>query len=268
MIQVEEVKSLVDVKMSEVDAFISGSAIVQIQNQETYDQVTDVAKAVRKKAKELEDVRTSIVKPINDSVKRINELFKRPIEKLELFESGLKKTCTAWLQKQEQLRLEEQRRRDEEARKERERIEAEARKQREKEEAARRAQEEAERKARESQNAEERKRLEAEAERRRREADKAAAAAETKEQIASTVVAPTVESPVVGARGMYTVDKYTAQVEDKKAFLAWVIQSGMLEYVEVNESMLSKEAQSTKGARQWPGIKVVKSLDSRMRVAA
>jgi len=257
-------KELIAVKENEVSAFISSKAIAKIVDQTTFDHAIEVAKEARKRAKELEAERISITGPLNQSLSRINALFKPQIAKYEAFDKGLNRLCNTYTQEQEAIRLEQQRKADEEARKERERIEAQARAQREKEAAHKREAEEAERKAKEAANEAERATLQAEADKKRRQAEAAAAKAETKEAVAQTVVAPVIEKKVE-TRGQYGVERWTAQVKDKAEFVRWALGSSMLEYLTVNESLLNKEAQATKGARQWPGVAVTKSVEARRR---
>ena len=130
--------------------------------------------------------------------------------------------------------------------------------------AAKREAEEAERKARAAENETERAKLQAEADKKRREAEAAAAKAETKEAVAQTVIAPVIEKRV-DTQGNYGVERWTVQVKAKAEFVRWALEKGTLEYLEVNESLLNKEAQATKGARQWPGITVTKSVEARRR---
>jgi hypothetical protein len=257
-------KELIALKEKEVSDFLSSKAIAKIVDQTTFDKAIDIAKEARKRAKELDVERVSITGPLNQSLSRINALFKPQIAKYEAFDKGLNRLCNTYNQEQEAIRLEQQRKADEEARKERERIEAQARAQREKEAAAKREAEEAETKAKQAKNEAERAKLQAEADKKRREAEAAAAKAETKEAVAQTVVAPVIEKKVE-ARGNYGVERWTVQVKDMAQFVRWALEKGMLEYLAVNESLLNKEAQATKGARQWPGIAITKSVEARRR---
>jgi hypothetical protein len=237
---------------------------VTISNQPEYDVAVEYGKKAKKLAKEIEDKRKAIVKPINDSVKQINDLFKVPIARLDEYTNGIKTLCNDYSAEQERIRLEEQRKADEAAQRERERIEAQARAQREKEERERQIAEEARRKAQEAANLEERQRLEREAEKAEAKAAKAAEAAEVKSSIASTVVAPTVQRKVE-KKGVYSVATYHVTVKNKADFVRWAMTAGMLEYLEINEALLKREAQATKGERTWPGIEIKTTQDSRMR---
>lgn len=220
-----QVKELVEIQTQEVNQFIEASAIANITDQDSYDKVLDTAKQIKLKAKDLEEKRKSITKPLDESKKIVMELFNKPINMLQMFENGLKKTMIAYINKKEQERLKEQKRRDEEAAKEKKKLEDKAKK----------------------------------------EEDKGKTeSAEITREIASSVVAPVVDRKVEKG-GVYTVKRYTTVVQDKVAFLKWVVDSKMLEYVTVNVSQLNREAQGTKGERQWPGIKIVATDEPRMR---
>lgn len=78
--------------------------------------------------KKLEETRTGMTGPLNASLKKINDFFRAPGEKLAAIERTIKGKLGLFAEAQERLRQEEQRRADEAARKERERVEAQARK--------------------------------------------------------------------------------------------------------------------------------------------
>lgn len=263
--KVNQVKAVMIRKDAEIQTFIAELKLPAIKDQASYDMVVESGKAAKAASDELEEMRTALTKPILDGKKEIDEIFKASKTPLDMLVQGTKRNCIAYQQEQERIRAEAQRKADEEARKERERIEAEARAQRAKEEAARKAQEEAERKARETTDAAERKKLEAEAEKKRKEAESAASKADLKESIASTVVAQVVESKISDKGGVSAVENYSITVENKRAFVEWVLEKGALEYLIVDEKLLTKESKATKGIRTWPGVKVVKFYDSRMR---
>lgn len=249
---------------SEVTLFIDSAKVPAIQDQTKYDEAIAMQKEARRRAKLIEEKRVELVTPLNETVKKINAFFKPAIERLTSFETGLKRICQSYLDEKEAERLEAQRKADEIARKEREKIEAQARAAREKEAQARRDAEEAERKAAQEQDAKKREALEKEAATKRSAQAAAAEKAEVREAVASTVVAPII-SKECNAQGQYTVEKFTAEVKDKVEFVRWALASNMLEYLEINESLLNKESQATKGERKWPGITVSKKMEARRR---
>lgn len=251
-------------EISTVDEFIKSSNIAKIENQENYNQINETTKDIRKRRKNLEEMRFSITKPLEESKKKIIALFKAPIEKLQKFEQGLLRLQSSYMQDQEQIRLEEQRRKDEEARKERERIEAQARKQREKEEEARKTAEEARRKAQESKDDEERRKHEEEALKADLKAQQAQEKAEIKEMTAQSVVSQEVDEKVQKS-GVYIVTSYDVEIVNERDFIISCVERADFIYLDINLSLLKKEAQMTKGQRQWRGIKIVEKKETRMR---
>ena len=264
MITIEQVDEIIAGKKTEIAKFIDNSNIVAISSQGQYDDAMEIATAIRAHKKELEKERLELTGPLNKVVTAINKKVKAITGPLDNFEKSLKSICGTYLKEQEDKRAEEQKKRDEAARIERERIEAEARAQREKEDAARREEEETRRKAAQEQDAEKKKKLEEEAEKQRIIKEAAQAKADIKEQIAETTVSQEV-APTVDKGGLYLVDKFFTEIEDREVFIKWVLTSRMYEYLTINTALLDKEAQSSKGERTWPGIKTTKRQDSRMR---
>lgn len=218
-------KEVVNVQMLRVQHFIDGIDIVKIENQETYDDVYDKAKGLRKLYKEIETVKKSITQPLELAKKNAIAFFNQPLDRLETFGNGLKKTMDSYNTEQERIELEEQKKRDEAARIEKEKLEKKAQ---------------------------------------REEAKGKVDAAETTRAIAETVVSMKV-APKVEKRGTYNVNLYQCSLQDKKAFIDNCISTGRLEYLEINFSMLNKEATSTRGERKWPGIKINITRSPRMR---
>ena len=64
--------------------------LMVIDSQETYELAADELKAIKTKAKTLEDQRTSITGPINKALKAVNDLFRAPGTYLEQAEKIIK----------------------------------------------------------------------------------------------------------------------------------------------------------------------------------
>lgn len=189
---------------------------------------------------DIENKRVSITKPINESLRLINEFFKKPIERLQGLEGKIKNLMGGYIRRKELDAAEEQRKADEIARKEREKIELEAKKAREK----------------------------ADQEFAKGNDGKAAdllAKADLKEAEAACAVAPVIE-PAVNRSGFSLVDTYTADVIDRARFIKWAVENNRLEYILTDDKLLNKEAKATKGSRQWPGVKVTKGSINKMRI--
>lgn len=83
---------------------------LKIQNQDELNQATEFIVLVKAKIKRIEEMRQFFVKPLNDQVKKINELFKSNIAPLEAVETAVKRTISDF------TLAEIQKARDEEAR--------------------------------------------------------------------------------------------------------------------------------------------------------
>lgn len=212
-------------KIKNVDEWLEVTSVSLIDTQEAYTEVTDKTKDIKRMLKDLEALRVSATKPINEGLRVINGMFKTPMERLKKLEAGLKRLMTTWLQDKERKRLEAQREAEELAKKERDRLAKQADKQ---------------------------------------EAKGKVESAEITRSIAETIVADETQAIDKGA-GVWTVTTWEASVVDKNMFVEWCLKSGMLDYLTINESMLKKEAQMSKGGRQWAGIKVEKRVNTRMR---
>jgi hypothetical protein len=82
--------------------------------------------AIKGKWREVDDARKTLLKPINEAHDRIQAFFRQPLEFLRQAEIILKRKLLAYSDEQDRVRREEQRKADETARKDRQRIEAQA----------------------------------------------------------------------------------------------------------------------------------------------
>lgn len=99
-----------------------------VKSDEDYANGADDLKRVKAKQKQLEDQRVSMTGPLNESLKRINEMFRGPKDRLAAVENTIKRQLLAWQAEVERKRREEQARLDEAARREREKLAKQAEK--------------------------------------------------------------------------------------------------------------------------------------------
>lgn len=92
---------------------------IKITNQIEYEQAGEHLKSVKADYKKLEELRLSMTRPIDESKRKIMELFRIPLDKLVNAESWLKKVMLIYQQTQERLRQEQERKLQEKAEKER-----------------------------------------------------------------------------------------------------------------------------------------------------
>lgn len=112
--------------LSEVDTLEEFARTYQVTTAEQYSAGAEDLKRVKAAQKCLEDERTGITGPLNAALKRVNNLFRTPGDRLARIERAIKQRLGDFADEQERLRREEQRKADEVARKDRERIEAQA----------------------------------------------------------------------------------------------------------------------------------------------
>lgn len=207
---------------------LDGARSLIIDSDAMYQVAAEDLAAVKKRAKDLEEQRTGIVKPLNDAVKKINDLFRGPLDFLAQAESTLKRAMLSYQDEQEKKR------RQEEAR-----LRAEA----EKKAAEERAKIEAQRKADEERARLETARLEEERQAAIAKGDTVAAAkteakiervaevaeiktASAEQQAAAVYVAPVVptfSAPTV--KGVATKGTWKAEVTDKLALVKFVAEN-------------------------------------------
>jgi chromosome segregation ATPase len=237
---------------------------------------------IKGRLKRVEEVRTSITKPLNETLRRINDFFAAPKARLEEAERIVKRSMVDYDQKVERERREAQRKAEEAAAAERRKAEAAAAEARRKaaEEAARLEREAAERRAAEEKALREAAEAEAagnraaaeaariEAERAAREAAKLAERAEAKvekaeakaadlELAAASVVAPIVDIPRATAAGVAGRENWKAEVVDLRA-LVQAVAAGQapLSLLQANDKVIGQQARSLKAEFVVPGIRV------------
>lgn len=112
----------------EITSLESFAASYQVTTPAQYEAGAEDLKRVKAAQKKLEDTRTGITGPMNAALKRVNDFFRAPAEKLAGIERAIKGKLGAFYEEQQRIAREEQRKADEKARKEREALEERARK--------------------------------------------------------------------------------------------------------------------------------------------
>jgi len=224
---------------------LTALAKVAIKTPAQYTQAGDWLKAIKGMRAKIEEARTRITRPINASLKEVNNQAKEQDQPLAQLEIEIKRSMGAFTAEQERLRLEEQRKADEIARKERERLAAEARAA----EAAARTKAEEQRKAAEAAAAAGRK---AEAAKLAARAVATEAKAEqrvaTLEIQAAAVVAPVIQREAPKVAGIVTREVWKFEVTDPSLVPR--------AYLSVDESKIRGVVQSLKGDALIPGVRV------------
>lgn len=87
-----------------------------------YADGAEYLKGVKQAAATLEATRRGITDPLNASIKKVNDFFRKPAERLAGIERIIKSKLLAYSQEQERIRMEQQRKLDAEAAAERQRL--------------------------------------------------------------------------------------------------------------------------------------------------
>lgn len=109
----------------DLPALISTANGVKISNQLDFDKAFELTKEIKSRGKKLDELRKSLTKPLDETKKRIMDLFRDPIDSLSKAETIVKGAMVEYTDEQERIRLEQER-------KLREQAEREAEKQRQK----------------------------------------------------------------------------------------------------------------------------------------
>jgi uncharacterized membrane protein YqiK len=223
----------------------SFAAGLVIKSEEGFQAAASRLKEIKGALAQIEDARTRITKPLNESLRETNAQAKAAAAPFLADEIVIKNAMIRYSNEQDRIRQEEQRRANEAAEKERRRLQAIA------DETARKAREEAEKKRREAEAAAAAGR-QAEADRLRAAAsrveEKAAEKSELFENRASQVVAPiaTQEAPKVA--GISVPKVWTFDIIDPMAIPR--------EFLIVDETRIRKVVQAMKGSTNIPGVRV------------
>lgn len=229
----------------EVGALETYAATYAVETAEQYQHGADDLKRVKAAQKRLEDTRTSLTKPINESLRRLNDFFRAPADRLATIERTIKGALTRFADEQERIRREEQRKLEEAARRERERLEAQAR--------------EAERKAQEKAAAERRAAEEAAAAGRAEEAARLAArAAATEAKAAEKVEAIETRAAAVVAPIIQREPPKVAGVATREVWKFRVVNTALVpdQYKVIDEARIRKVVQALKADSNIPGVEV------------
>lgn len=289
------------------ETFLVSAQSITIDSPEMYQTAASELQAIKRKAKDLEAQRVDLVTPLNATVKKINDLFRAPLDFLNRAETTIKASMITFDKEQERRAAEERRKAEEAAAKERARIQAEAAAAEAKAKAEQdRLRAEAEAAERAAQHArDEEARFRAEAEEASRAGDRARAAeldAQAKAQSsaaqASDIAAARAESkaeskgeevraeelraqaamvqaaPIAVASaptkvsGIAGKTKWKGEVKDKMALIRFVAANPQFEgLVDANESAINKMASALKQAMVVDGVRVYEERQIAARAA-
>ena len=111
---------------SEAESTLTLAKEYVIDGPEMYGLAADELKSIKAKAKDLDEMRKSMTRPLDDAKKRIMDFFNKPLSFLTEAESLIKRSMLTYDREQERKRQEEEARLRELARQEQERLRKEA----------------------------------------------------------------------------------------------------------------------------------------------
>jgi len=118
--------SNVENELVEANQALRAAEGIVIQDQSTYELAANIRKAVNVKAKELESERKHIKEPIIEAGRRLDDLFKKPIDMCKKIINMCDQKMIHWTNKQEEIQRKEQEKLNRAAEKKRLELEAKA----------------------------------------------------------------------------------------------------------------------------------------------
>ena len=228
----EQENKFLTVTIERPDEGLLNQSAIWLEQAKTFDITsTDIAinageslKKIKALGRHLEQKRTAITVPMNQALREANALFKPAKKRLKDAEKLLKGKILKYQAEQDRIAQEAQRKADEEARKERIKLEKAA-------------------------ALAEQAGMEDRAEDLREEIEV---------QEIETQKAPVVQSAAPKIEGVHTRTIWKAEVTDKLEFLKFVVEKrqDLVGLVEINQSALNAQARSLKDSLDLPGIKV------------
>jgi hypothetical protein len=192
---------------------------VHIATSEDYEDAAATLQRIKSRSKELDDLRRSLTRPLDEAKRRIMDLFERPMVMLTNAEVAIKRGVLTYQREQERVRAEEEARLREQARKEQERLLARSQ---------------------------------------RASAAGKDEMAEVLEEQASMVPVPIVVSDTPRISGLSTRLTWHAEIVDWTALIRAVAEGHVPEVVLLpNLVVLNAQARALKTALDYPGVRAV-----------
>ena len=244
---------------------LAAARAIIIDSPDMYEISAGELGAIKKRAKELEEQRTNIVKPLNDAVKNINAMFKGPLEFLGEAEAVIKKAMIGYNEEQEKKRRAEQAALEAKAAEERRKQNELAANVRAKAEAKAEDVRKAAEGARKAGDAAKAAQLEVRAE---SIVEKAGYKASNATLEAEMTVATVTQIQPTSVKGISTKTLWKAEVADKLALIKYVANNPQyINLLEGNTTAINSLAKSLKGAMQVDGIRVYEEKIMASRAA-
>jgi len=99
----------IEMQAQEAAAMLARYTNFAVTTADQYECAAAVLKEIKGKTAEIEDLRKSLTRPLDDSKKRIMDLFRRPLDMLTAAEGKVKRALLTYQQEQERIRQEAER---------------------------------------------------------------------------------------------------------------------------------------------------------------
>ncbi len=247
------------------EGFLTTARSITIDCPEMYQTAATELQQIKRKAKDLEEQRVGLVNPLNSVVKKINDLFRAPLDFLAQAESTIKRAMITFDQEQERIAAEERRKAEEAAARERARLQAEAAER----EAKAKAEEDRLRKESEEAaaagDAAKAAKLESQAEAKADAGQVRAEELRTQAAMVQAAPAQETQAKVTGIAGKST---WKGRVTNKLKLIQYVAANPQfIELVDANESAINKMAGALKKAMIVDGVEVYEERQIAARAA-
>lgn len=231
----------VEVMRARVSPVVAEAQSLAVADLNDYALAGEFLAKVKILAKDVEDKRTSITRPMNEALRNVNEMFRSLSDPLYIAEKNVKGKMSAWYAEQERIRVEAERRALAEAR----------------------AKEEAER-----------ARLQKAAEKAEAKGN-AARAADLKQQAAEVYIAPQIEAEdheiaAASSYGSVSMRKdIEVQVENPYAILEAVLNETLpMTFITIKEAEIKRYAKASGigvGSDKIPGVRIIPAINAAVR---
>lgn len=225
-------------KVDQALEYLSGIVeITKISTETEYSTAVEIAKKTRKYYNDLEADRKELASPHYNKFKNINGEFNPTLDKLKKIRITFDNAITKHFIEKEQMRIAAQKRVDAEVEERRRQEEAKAQREVEKEQTYR------------EQN-------------RPEMADKAQARAETAQTVANSIVAPLAQN-AAKVKGTSFTKKYKAELTDKRAAIEHMLMNNILiQYLSVDLKGIERLAKAQKGTLEIEGIRIAEDYST------
>jgi len=234
---------------------LAAAKAYNVTTADDYRTAGEELKSLTARAKRLEDMRVNLKAPALEQCRRIDEFFRAPQQFIEDAKMAIKRALGVYDTQQRKLREEAERKAEEIARRERERLRAEAAAI---EEMVRKKREEAEAKALALEEAGKHERADAALRAAEQSQALKLAQADALWRAADTVTAPAIHIDQPQVAGLSSSERWHAEVTDLKALIQSVAEGTTpISALQADMKVLNQMARALKSNMNYPGVRAI-----------